>query len=68
MKDTLNQISELLVQNGVDQPTKEMVINIAIKALIDSGFSVKDAFDHIFGVGKYDEMVVNLYHELHNKA
>ena len=65
--EKLNQIARLLEENGI-KPTKEMVISIAIKTLVDAGYSVHDAYDSILGEGEYEKMVSSIYSDLKKAA
>ena len=59
----LNQIASLLTSNGIEA-TKEMVIGIAIKTLVDAGYEVKAAYDEILGEGEYNKMTALIFNEL----
>ena len=61
----LNLVAKFLEDNGV-VVTKESVISICIKTLVDSGYSVKQAYDEVLGVGSYDKSVELIYTDLKN--
>ena len=60
---TLNQIATLL--NTTD---KSLVINVAIKTLMDMGLPVDQAMDAVCGEGAYKRLASQVYHQLRGEA
>lgn len=57
--ETLNNIAELL---GTDD--KNLVLSVAVNALVTEGLTVKQAIETLFGEGAYDKMAELIYDEL----
>ncbi len=58
--EVLNKIAEIIGTND-----KNIVISVPIKALVDNGVDVSEAFDMLFGAGAYHDMAMRIYVELH---
>ena len=61
--DTLNNIAKLIQSVGVT-PTKEMVISLSIKTLVDAGYEFKAAYEMIFGKGSHEQLIGYVYESL----
>ena len=57
------KIAALIKDQGIT-PTPEMVINLAIKTLVDSGMGVEIAFDFILGAGSFESLSDSIFQEL----
>ena len=60
---TLNQIAALIEAQGIT-PTKEMVISLSIKTLVDAGYKFRTAFEMIMGEGSYEKLTSSVYDQL----
>ena len=59
MNEMLNQLAALL--NTTD---KNLVISVAIKALVEQGLTVRAAYDAVLGAVAYEKMAGQVYDEL----
>ena len=59
----LNKIAALINSQGIT-PTKEMVISLAIKTLVDAGIKFRTAFEMILGEGSYETLTNSVYDQL----
>ena len=60
---TLNQIAALIEAQGIT-PTKEMVISLSLKTLVDAGYEFRTAFEMIMGEGSYEKLANSVYDQL----
>lgn len=61
--NTLNQVAALISAQGIT-PTKEMVISLSIKTLVDAGYEFRAAFEMILGEGSYEKLAHSVYEQL----
>lgn len=61
--DRLNQVAALIKSQGIT-PTKEMVISLSIKTLVDAGYEFRAAFEMILGEGSYEKLSHSIYEQL----
>lgn len=59
MNEMLNKIAALLGTSD-----KNLVISVAIKALIEQGVPVRAAYDAVLGAGAYEKMAGMVYDQL----
>lgn len=59
MNEMLNEIATLLQTND-----KNLVISVAIKALVEQGLTVRAAYDTVLGSGAYEKMAHQVYDAL----
>lgn len=59
MNEMLNQLASLL-----ETSDKNLVISVAIKALVEQGLTVRAAYDTVLGSGAYEKMAGQVYDEL----
>lgn len=59
MNEMLNQLASLL-----ETSDKNLVISVAIKALVEQGLTVRAACDTVLGSGAYEKMAGQVYDEL----
>lgn len=59
MNEMLNELAALL-----ETSDKNLVISVAIKALVDQGLTVRAAYDAVLGAGAYEKMAHQVYNEL----
>ena len=66
--ECLNAAVEFLRSLGInignDAASKNAVISLVIKTLVDAGFDAKTAFDAIVGAGCFDKLAADVYEGL----
>jgi hypothetical protein len=59
MNKALNKIAALL-----ETEDKNLVISVAIRALVENGIAVKDAYNAVLGQEAYEKLAGNVYDQL----
>lgn len=57
----VNFLRSLGINVGTDAASKNAVISLVIKTLVDAGFDAKTAFDAIVGAGSFDKLTGEVY-------
>ena len=60
----VNFFRSLGINVGTDAASKNAVISLVIKTLVDAGFDAKTAFDAIVGAGSFDKLAEEVYEGL----
>lgn len=63
--ELLNAVANLLIQNGIElkdnAETRQTIISLCVKTLVEAGVAADVAIDVILGAGSYDSLVGSIW-------